>query len=87
MSNTIYAVISESEDLNFSEIDLVEHMIDGVVLYFRSVQDLLFYNDNDEDISDCKVFVLGVTSKGLVKNNPKFVTVEEIKQSNKSPKK
>ncbi len=87
MSNTIYAVISESEDLNFSEIDLVDFMIDGGVSYFRSIQDLMDYNNEDEDISDCKIFILTVTSKGTIKNNPKFVTFENLTKSNKSSKK
>lgn len=87
MSNTIYAVISESEDLEFSEIDLVDFMIDGDVSYFRSVQDLMSYNENDEDISDCKIFVLVVTSKGTVKNNPRFVTFEDLTKSKKLLKK
>ncbi len=86
MSNTIYAVISESEDLDFSEIDLVDFMIDGSVSYFRSIQDLMMYNEDDEDISNCKIFVLTVTSKGTIKNNPKFVTMEELTSSKKSKK-
>jgi len=87
MSDTIYAVISESEDLEFSEIDLIDFMIDGGVSYFRSVQDLMNYNDEDEDISDCKIFVLTVTSKGTIKNNPKFVTFEDLTKSKKLLKK
>jgi hypothetical protein len=86
MSNTVYAVIDSSEELEFSEIDLVDFMIDGGVSYFRTLQELMSYNEVETDISDCKIFILTVTSKGTIKNNPKFVTLDELSNSKKSKK-
>lgn len=84
MSNTIYVVVKDSIDRDFSEIDLLSEMINhDDVDYFGSISELIYYNDTDEDISDCKIFVLTVESKGIIKNNPKFVTFEDLKKQSK----
>lgn len=70
----IVCVVNGSEDDNISETNILEDLIDGNVTFFSSIQEML---DDDEDYSNCKVFVMEVGDFGMVQSNPKFVSLKE----------
>ena len=70
MTKIVFAV-NGSEDASPEEINLVQELIDGNVSFFGSIQEML---DNEDDFSECVVFVGEILDFGTVKNNPKFIS-------------
>lgn len=85
-SKVVYVVVQSSEDQDFSEIDMYQELLDGNVLFFEDIEEILDYHKNDEDLENDKVFTLTIGKFGEVVNNPKIVKVE-LPQSKKVKKK
>ena len=75
-SKNVYAVVAGSEDQDIKDIDLYSELIDGGLLFFETTQAILDYHNDEEDIENCKVFLLTFSEVGEIANNPKIVKID-----------
>ena len=83
MTKIVFAVNGSENDAP-DTIDLVQELIDGNVSFFGSVQEML---DDEDDFSECVIFIGEILDFGTVKNNPKFISTKVEKKSTKTSKK
>jgi hypothetical protein len=68
----IICAVSGTEDEDIKDVDFLQELLDGNVSFYESVQDML----DDGDHSEEKVFIMETSDLGVVKNNPKFISLK-----------
>lgn len=74
----IVLVVNGSENDSPDSIDLVQELIAGNVSFFGSIQEML---DDEDDFSECAVFIGEILDFGTIKNNPKFISTKVEKMT------